>query len=198
MPRTEEQNEQLREQRREEILLAALKVFAKRGFAATKMSDIAKEAQLSHGLVYHYYKSKEEIFTLLVQQANESSVRIIDEAQMRIGSPLEKIEWMTAQIFSSFSSGQQILLFFIMIQASTSEAIPEDVKIFLNSPEFQSPVHRLVPLISEGQQCGEIILEDPLKLAVTYYAFIQGFAIQKLQWHKGPMPEVKWILKLLR
>ncbi|WP_431028845.1 TetR/AcrR family transcriptional regulator [Lysinibacillus sp. LZ02] len=198
MPRTESQNLELREQRREEILNAALKVFSRRGMVATKISEIAKEANLSHGLVYHYFKSKEEIFTLLVQRASESSVQIIEQAHLQGETPLGKIKWMTEQILQSLSEGQQILLFLIMIQASTSDAIPEEVKQFLTSQEFKSPVSCLMPLIIEGQQCNEIIQENPLKLAVSYYAFIQGFAINKLQWAQCPIPEAELIIKIFK
>ncbi|QPR69332.1 TetR/AcrR family transcriptional regulator [Lysinibacillus macroides] len=198
MPRTETQNLELRAQRREEILQAALHVFARRGMVATKISDIAKEANLSHGLVYHYFQSKEEIFTLLVQRAADSSVQIIEQAYLRDGSSFEKIKWMTEQILHSLAEEQQILLFLIMIQASTSDAIPEEVKQFLTSKEFKSPVHCLMPLIMEGQQHNEIIQENPLQLAVSYYAFIQGFAINKLQWAQCPLPEAASIMKIFQ
>ncbi|WP_342534551.1 TetR/AcrR family transcriptional regulator [Lysinibacillus sp. FSL K6-0057] len=198
MPRTEIQNLELREQRREEILNAALKVFSRRGMVATKISDIAKEAHLSHGLVYHYFKSKEEIFTLLVKRAAESSGQIIERAHLQDGTALKKLTWMTEQILHSLSEGQQILLFLIMIQASTSDAVPEEVKQFLTSEEFKSPVSSLIPLIVEGQQCKEIVQENPIKLAVSYYSFIQGFAINKLQWTQCPIPEAELIMKIFK
>ncbi|KGR84928.1 TetR/AcrR family transcriptional regulator [Lysinibacillus odysseyi] len=198
MPRTEIQNLELRDQRREQILIAALKVFSRRGMAATKISEIAKEAGLSHGLVYHYFKSKEEIFTLLVQRAAESAVQIIEKARLQEGTPLKKIKWMTEQILQGLSAGEQILLFLIMIQASTSDAVPEEVQHLFSSPEYKSPVNCLVPLIIEGQQCNEIIKEDPIKLAVSYYAFIQGFSISKLQWNQCPIPEADLIIKIFK
>lgn len=198
MPRTEPQNLELRGQRREEILNAALKVFSRRGWAAAKISEIAKEARLSHGLVYHYFKSKEEIFTLLVQRAAENSVQVIEKANLRDGTPLEKIKWMTEQILSSLSQGQQTLLFLIMIQASTSDAMPVEVKQLLTSQQFKSPVHCLIPLIIEGQQRNEIVQGNPLTLAISYYAFIQGIAINKLQWNESPIPEAELIMKIFK
>ena len=68
-PRSEEQNTLLKDERREQILSAALKVFALRGFSATKISDIVAEGGISHGLLYHYFSSKEEIFFELVSRA---------------------------------------------------------------------------------------------------------------------------------
>lgn len=198
MPRSREQNLEIRNQRSEDILHAALNVFSRRGMVATKISDIAKEAHLSHGLVYHYFASKEEIFTRLVRRAADSSVQIIEQSQRQAGTPLAKIKWMTEQIFQSFSEGQYILLFLIMIQASTSDAVPDEVKQLLSSPEFKSPVSCLVPLIVEGQQRQEIIQQDPVKLAVAYYAFIQGFAINKLQWPQAPVPDAELIIKMFK
>ncbi len=57
-PRKEEQNQQIRDERREEILQAALRVFARKGLVAAKITDIANAAGLSHGLIYHYFSSK--------------------------------------------------------------------------------------------------------------------------------------------
>ena len=54
-PRNEEHNAIIKDERREQILSAALKVFATRGFAATKISDIVGKGGMSHGLVYHSY-----------------------------------------------------------------------------------------------------------------------------------------------
>ena len=57
------------EDRPDEVLDAALKLFAKNGFAATKVEDIATEAGISKGAVYRYFTSKEEIFESLVKRA---------------------------------------------------------------------------------------------------------------------------------
>lgn len=62
MPRSEEDNEQIRAQRRSEILAAATRVFAEKGVARTKVTDIAAAAGLSNGLLYHYFPSKEAVF----------------------------------------------------------------------------------------------------------------------------------------
>lgn len=68
MPRTPEANQDLRDERRTELLHAAAKVFAQKGFVRTKISDIAKLAGVSHGLVYNYFSSKEAIFDEILEQ----------------------------------------------------------------------------------------------------------------------------------
>src|SRR5437588_5168779 len=47
--------------RRRELLDAAVRVFARKGFHATRVGDIAAEAGVAHGLLYHYFRSKDEV-----------------------------------------------------------------------------------------------------------------------------------------
>ncbi len=57
--------------RREEILTAAIKVFGKKGFAATSVGDVADAAKIAKGTVYLYFESKEEIYATAVRLAIE-------------------------------------------------------------------------------------------------------------------------------
>src|SRR5918993_5277504 len=52
-----------------EIARAALELFVTRGFAATKLEDVAKAAGVSKGLPYVYFKSKEELFKAVIEEA---------------------------------------------------------------------------------------------------------------------------------
>jgi AcrR family transcriptional regulator len=58
-----------KEQRQSEILDAAYELFAKKGFGATRIDDIAKEAHVAKGLVLFHFKSKEEVFQAVVRRA---------------------------------------------------------------------------------------------------------------------------------
>lgn len=62
MPRSEQDNEQIRASRRVEILEAATRVFLDKGLTRAKVTDIAAAANLSNGLLYHYFPSKEAVF----------------------------------------------------------------------------------------------------------------------------------------
>jgi AcrR family transcriptional regulator len=197
MPRTEEQNQQIRDARQEQILQAALKVFARRGMAAAKISDIAKEAGLSHGLVYHYFKSKEEIFTTLVTKASQGSAHVIQYAKQQEGSPLARLRWMTRMILQSIS-GEGAYLFLIMTQAFTSDVVPEEVKRMTDNEQATSMLKTTIPLIIEGQRAGDMVQGDPEQLAVCYYSLIQGLAISKIQWPDCPMPDADMVLRILK
>ena len=60
--------------RRDEIMLAAKEVFARKGFHATTIADIAKQAGLAYGLIYWYFDSKDELFHALMA-VEESALR---------------------------------------------------------------------------------------------------------------------------
>jgi AcrR family transcriptional regulator len=61
MPRTKEQFEEIRKSSKQKILDAALEVFAKEGYHSSSVGAIAKTAGISQGLMYNYFKSKDEL-----------------------------------------------------------------------------------------------------------------------------------------
>lgn len=179
-PRTGEQNQRIRDERREQILQAALAVFARKGWSAAKISDVALESGYSHGLVYHYFKSKDEIFVELARQALEMSIAIFMQGALMPGTPWEKLKAMTETIIPNAYRGTSPYYFLIMIQAYTSEAVPQEVKNIVQElgPRF---TESLIPIITEGQKIGEVAVGDPLKMATAYFAMIQGLAIAQIQ-----------------
>jgi len=60
-PKKEEDYQLIRNKRKEEILLVALKLFAKQGYHATSISEIATKANISKGLLYNYFKNKKDL-----------------------------------------------------------------------------------------------------------------------------------------
>lgn len=70
-PRTPIQNEEIRKERREQILQTALQLFAEEGYEATSISRIAREAGVAKGLLYNYFASKEELMEQIVYMAME-------------------------------------------------------------------------------------------------------------------------------
>jgi AcrR family transcriptional regulator len=75
MPRTKEQNEALRAEKKQLIMDAALAVFAEAGYAMTSIDQIAKRAGVAKGLIYAYFESKEH----LLHQILEFGVKKISE-----------------------------------------------------------------------------------------------------------------------
>lgn len=69
MPKSKQQFAEIREQSRAKILAAALDLFAERGFHATPVSAIAKRAGVAAGLLYNYYRSKDDLLKQIVHEA---------------------------------------------------------------------------------------------------------------------------------
>ena len=57
MPKTARQLEKIKAERKDQIVLAGLKVFCEKGYDGAKVDDIVKKAGCSHGLFYHYFRN---------------------------------------------------------------------------------------------------------------------------------------------
>jgi AcrR family transcriptional regulator len=66
MPRTQKENERIRQMTKEKIHIVAMELFIKQGYHATSINDVAKHAGISKGLLYNYYKGKEELLASMV------------------------------------------------------------------------------------------------------------------------------------
>lgn len=77
-PRSPEQFEQIREERRQQILDAALHVFAEDSYHGSSMAAVAKRAKVSKGLIYNYFKSKEEILITLITDLFDEAMELMD------------------------------------------------------------------------------------------------------------------------
>lgn len=67
-PKSEEQLEEIRHNRSQSIIQAALKLFAEEGFSNTTVSQIAREANISKGLIYNYFNSKDHLLRVVIQE----------------------------------------------------------------------------------------------------------------------------------
>lgn len=78
--------------RKKEILKSALALFSKKGIFKTKMEEIAKKAMLSKGLLYFYFKSKEEILEEIVREIYRGFIERLEEIKAKSVSPVEKVK----------------------------------------------------------------------------------------------------------
>ena len=69
------------EERRRQILRAAMTCFARRGFHPTTMNDISAEAQISVGLIYRYFDSKDAVITFMAREHLEDMRQILEQAR---------------------------------------------------------------------------------------------------------------------
>jgi len=190
-PRNEEQNEAVKDERREQILSAALRAFASRGFAATKIGDIAARAGLSHGLVYHYFKSKEEIFHALLKRAMHTSTQTLIDIEAAPLPPVEKVRQAAKHILESIENFKDSAYYFLIVaHASVMENAAAEYKELLGSSAVS--VQAMARILSAGQRSGEIRDGDAVGMAYTFFAALLGLALYKLSARdfKTPDPEI--------
>lgn len=75
--------------RRRTILRAAIEVFAKKGYHGCRMADVAKEADVAYGLIYHYFEDKEQLLSSVFELAWTGFVDRLKEVALS-GAPLEE------------------------------------------------------------------------------------------------------------
>jgi AcrR family transcriptional regulator len=84
------------EDRRRQILRAAMACFARRGFHPTTMNDISAEAQISVGLIYRYFDSKDAVITFMVDEHLQELRAVLEEAR-RTPTLFEALEIISAR-----------------------------------------------------------------------------------------------------
>lgn len=177
MARGTEKNEDMRESRIKQIRSVALQLFSTQGLFATKIQDIAKAANMSQGLIYHYYESKEAIYVELINDAldkmNEAvlGLRQLDmPADEKIKLAIKELLY-TIETSDDFSETCRLIA-----QATNTNAIPDNEKSIINTKR-NLPYTEIAMIMEEGQKDGKIFMEDPLELSVAFWTAINGIAI---------------------
>ncbi|MFD1850743.1 TetR/AcrR family transcriptional regulator [Oceanobacillus bengalensis] len=178
MPRTEEQYEAMRAATRDKIHSAAIKLFAKKGFAATGVKDIADSAGISVGLLYRHYKTKEDLFNELVSYAAEGLKRIAKKFQSN-ESPSELIQQFTLEILSDLDKEDEIAGFYMLMNQSSTMENPSPQIKNLNK-QSEAMFSRTTQLIEKGQKLGQFKQGNASEMVLYYFASIQGMMTMKL------------------
>ncbi len=185
------------EERRESLLNCAGNVFAAKGFAATKITDIARAAGISQGLTYRYFPSKEAIFCELIR----NSFAKLSEAALGLEQlalpPQAKIVLALRELIGGMAASatfpNRVLL---IAQASLSEGLPAEVKALLKT-EAPKPYTVIARIMAEGQRTGTILPGDPAELATLFWTTIKGLALHKVaQGEAFRTPDLKVIGRL--
>jgi TetR/AcrR family fatty acid metabolism transcriptional regulator len=95
--------------KRRVILDAAVRVFARQGFHTCRVSDIADEAGVAYGLVYHYFSSKEEILDTLFLERWDVMLAAIADADASERSPRDKLYAVAAFIIDSYRHDPELM-----------------------------------------------------------------------------------------
>lgn len=197
MPKNKEDNDKVRDERKEQILYHALRLFVRKGLTATRMTDIASSAGVSQGLAYHYYSSKEAIFVELIKNAYGRMTEAALGLEKLELSPQEKITMAAEQLMKGFAEGETAALnFLLIIQASVYEAIPVEAKKITAG---RSVLHEVIAkIIIAGQRDGTFKPHDPRDMALLFWSSLAGLAITKATFREEfRAPDAKILVGML-
>ncbi len=197
MPRTAAANQQIRDAQRAKILEAAWKVFAQKGRAAT-MADVALAAEVSYGLVYRYFESKEVIFQALVEQTLQSGDAAFQRFAELSGTPGERLDRLVTRLVEIRRDHPEYAQ--LLSQVLSDAATPADLRerAIKYGQAYQG---MLRGLIVEGQATGGVRAADPDQLVTAVMAALDGLtrlALTNPAGFRQHFPDASIILGILK
>jgi AcrR family transcriptional regulator len=142
-----------------EILDAALAVFAEKGYAATRMDDIAQRAGVTKGTIYLYFESKDAVFRSLVQESIGATIEGVTAAAARFeGSAADLLRMVLRGIGAFVRTDDRVVLPKVMIaEAGNFPALAE----FYRREVIDRGLGLLTSVIARGTARGEFRAVDP-------------------------------------
>jgi AcrR family transcriptional regulator len=138
-PRTEEQYREIREEKKALIRQAALELFAKDGYHATSISKIAEKANISKGLIYNYFESKEAVIRDLLDDGIQKMLGGLD---MNKDGVLERdeVEHYLNEIFDIIKANPEFwkLYFSVSLQPAIYNLVKEKIE------ELTTPIFKMI------------------------------------------------------
>lgn len=189
--------EEQKEQRRQIIIANALELFVKKGYSETKIGDIAKASNMSVGLMFHYFESKEQLYAELVKMGVEGANAPGD---MNFQNPLDYFKGFLDELFQYALNKRWVLyMFVLMSQARRSDGVPKHIR------ELACTVNQIeqsTEIIEAGQKYGYFREGNPMALAFTFWSSVQGvmeqLAVSPELIENGDIPQTEWFIDIIR
>jgi TetR/AcrR family transcriptional regulator, fatty acid metabolism regulator protein len=137
------------EDRRRQILAAAVKVFARQGFHGCRVSDIADEAGVAYGLVYHYFGSKDTILDTLFEERWDLLLEAIDSVAHRRGDVRDKLFSVAGFIVDSYRHDPDLMK--VIIVEVTRSANSFGARHF---PRIRKAYDGIADIVRDAQRTG--------------------------------------------
>ena len=186
MPRTPQQNALIRDKRRTKILLRTLKLFATTGFDEVTIDAISTESSCSHGLVYHYFEKKEDIFNALFElQREDFNDALFPRIAAAKAGGLAGLK-VICDHYEKLYNAEKTQLYFLKVNAARDYTTYTAVKT-LNG---ESPFKTLVALLKEAIASGEMLECDVEAKARLFLDLVVGI-LDRLISAKEKEREVK-------
>ena len=170
-----ERKEREKERRRQQIIIAAKRIFSAKGFNKATMEDIAKAAEISPGTIYIYFKNKDELYASL-------SIRILQHLNIRLEhvknqndvNVEQRIATLKDALYDIYNFDPLILINLFHLQSSESLknlsfGLLSEIKRL-----SQDSLKIMADIFSEGISNGVFIKTNPNALADIFWALFSG------------------------
>ncbi len=165
--------EREKQRRRKEILLAAMTIFAEKGFDTATLDDIAEKAEFSKGAIYGYFKSKDDLFLSLIEEGLNNLSEIIKSVVESSSSPIKQIEDLIQKIFVYLEKNKDFFRIFAPERGGfTEKKHPEALKRIL--PKHQKNIEMVTKVMKEGIRMGKLKKVEPRVLTFTLFGIIHS------------------------
>jgi len=155
--------------KRRQILDAAIRVFARQGFHSTRVSDIADEAGVAYGLVYHYFKSKDEVLNELFHERWSLLLTAIDEADAGGEPARAKLQAVATFIIESYRHNPELMKVIIVEVTRAANSFGRT-----HLPEIRQAYDLIAKIVAEGQAAGDFRPDiDPAFASMSFYGAIE-------------------------
>ncbi|MFW5656018.1 MAG: TetR/AcrR family transcriptional regulator [Bacteroidota bacterium] len=181
-PRTKEQYEFIRQEKKELILNTALKLFAEKGYESTSISTIAREAKISKGLIYNYFESKEALLLEILNQGIDEILSIFDTNKDGV-LEADELKYFIEEMFRILKEERELwkLYYSISFQPTVFSLLEPKIE------EFYQSISEL--LFNYFEQMG---FENPKTEMLLFGALMDGISIDYvMKPDLFPMVEVK-------
>ncbi|CAN5502265.1 TetR/AcrR family transcriptional regulator [soil metagenome] len=137
-------------EKRRAILDAAITVFARQGFHSARVSDIAAEAGVAYGLVYHYFDSKDQILNELFSERWSLLLEAIRQADAELTSPRDKLEAAAGFIIDSYRHDPDLMKVIIVEVTRAANSFGRT-----HLPEIRQAYDAIAKIVADAQADGE-------------------------------------------
>lgn len=149
------------------LIDAAVRVFARRGYHAARVGDIAEEAGVAHGLLYHYFSSKEEVLETIFNETWSElleAVRDVEES----GDPARvQLRHVAAILLRSWRR-QPDLVRVLVLEVTRSAQLGQRVS------DVRDAFAAIERIVTRGQEAGDLRSDlDPRLASVVFYGAIE-------------------------
>jgi len=145
-----ERKEREKQQRREEIIQAAEKVFFTKGFEKSTMDDIAEHAELSKGTLYLYFKSKEDLHMAVARKAIGMLNSITEGVKMVQGNAMEKLLHMGRACVEFSNSYPDHMKAIMTLEGFELQSISLTIEEMQDMIYKESPVGMVIQIVEQG------------------------------------------------